>query len=53
MTIAPDVPTVDTVADLISLLQKARPDAKVTFPAGVHVIQKENGDLVFDDGIVR
>lgn len=53
MTLAEDVPTVDTVQDLIDLLKTANPAAKVRISPGIMLLKKEDGTILLDTGVVK
>lgn len=53
MTLAGDIPTVDTVADMIRLLQTANPNAKFRVSPGLMLIKEDDGTVRIDDGKIN
>lgn len=53
MTLVNDVPTIDTVGDLIALLQTVPATSKFRAPAGLHLMRTNDGTILLDDGVVK
>lgn len=53
MTKAEEIPDIDTVGDLIKLLQTVSPESKFRVSVGLVLLKKEDGTILIDNGVQK